>query len=94
MKTGWHNRPDNWPATLQIAIATLCTVPTLGFIVVHQYLLAIFFGLCALGFWCWLGRATRGFPLLFDILGLTVFSINGLAVLLAVIRLIRIAMIR
>ena len=92
MKTGWHKRPDNWPAPLQFAVAAICIVPTVALVITHQYSFAIFSGICGFGLWCWLGRATRGFPLLFDMLGMWVLLINGLGVLLAVIRLLRISL--
>jgi hypothetical protein len=92
MKTGWHKRPDNWPAPLQLAVAAICIVPTGALLISHQYLFAIFSGLCGFGFWCWLGRATRGFPLLFDMLGMWVLLINGLGVLIALVRLIRMSL--
>jgi hypothetical protein len=72
MRTGWQHRPDNWPAAVQIGLALLCIVPPAVLITVQQNTLALCAVVAGLGFWCWLGRNTRGFPLLlFD---LTVYS--------------------
>lgn len=92
MKTGWHKRPDNWPAPLQLAVAAICIIPTVALLISHQYALAIFSAICGFGFWCWLGRATRGFPLLFDMLGMWVLLINGLGILIALVRIVRMSL--
>ncbi len=92
MKTGWHKRPDNWPAPLQFGVAAICIVPTVSLLIFHHNVLAIFSGLCGFGFWCWLGRATRGFPLLFDMLGMWVLLINGLGFFIALVRILRMSL--
>ncbi len=93
MKTGWQHRPDNWPAGVQIGLALLCIVPPVVLITVQQNTLALCAVVAGLGFWCWLGRNTRGFPLLFDLLGLQVFLWSLTVALLAAIRLVRLLLI-
>lgn len=90
-KTGWSKRPDNWPAPLQFAAAAICIIPSVALLAFHHDALAIVATLCGFGFWCWLGRATKGFPLLFDLLGMWVLLINGLGFLIALIRVAKMA---
>lgn len=88
MKTGWQHRPDNWPAGAQIACACVSIVPSITLVAARQNAWAIFAVTAGIGFWCWLGRKTRGFPLLFDLLGLQVFVVSIIVALLASVRLI------
>lgn len=66
-----------------LVVAAMCIVPKVVLLVSHQNLCAIFYGVCGFGFWCWLGRGTQEFPLLFDMLSFEVLLINSLGVLAA-----------
>ncbi|SMP78260.1 hypothetical protein SAMN06265222_12518 [Neorhodopirellula lusitana] len=90
MKTGWQRRPDNWPAWLQIATALMCVLPAIASLFAGQNVFALACAVGGFAFWCWLGRRTTGFPLLFDTLGMQVLLASGAAALIATIRLIRI----
>ena len=89
MKTDWHRRPDNWPAYLQFTTALLCLLPPFACIVANLNVLGLICALAAFGFWCWLGRNTRGFPLLFDLLGMQVLLGSSIMAVVAVVRIIQ-----
>ncbi len=89
MKAGWQHSPDSWPAAVQITLALVCVVPPVGLVTAGQNAWALCAAAGGIAFWYWLGRNTRGFPFLFDTLGLQVFLYSIVVALLAAVRLAR-----
>lgn len=89
MKTGWHNRPDNWPATLQIGAALACQLPAALCLAGGHNPPALILAATGFALWCWLGRNTRGFPFLFDLLGMQVLLVSITIAVIALVRIVR-----
>lgn len=89
MKPGRENRPDNWPASVQILIALCCALPPVVLLAAGENMWTIVAAGVGIGIWCCLGRGTRGFPFLFDLLAFKVLLISLISAVVAAIRLFK-----